>query len=60
MTTPACGAEAVLRPGGPVRVPLEPCCVATLLRALREPDVRCPRLVQMTARRPHPDLKKAA
>ncbi|MCW2141858.1 hypothetical protein BXY51_006444 [Actinoplanes cyaneus] len=29
----ACGAAAVLRPGGPVRVPLRECCVAALVGA---------------------------
>ncbi|WP_436524620.1 hypothetical protein [Actinoplanes sp. HUAS TT8] len=30
---PTCGAVAVLRPGGPVRMPLRECCVAVLLGA---------------------------
>jgi hypothetical protein len=31
--TPACGVAALLRPGGPVRVPLRECCVAALVGA---------------------------
>jgi hypothetical protein len=30
---PACGVAALLRPGGPVRVPLRECCVAALVGA---------------------------
>jgi hypothetical protein len=33
MTATACGAEAILRVGGPVQVPLQPCCIGALLRA---------------------------
>lgn len=31
--TPRCGVAALLRPGGPVRVPLRECCVAALVGA---------------------------
>jgi hypothetical protein len=31
--TSACGVAALLRPGGPVRVPLRECCVAALVGA---------------------------
>ena len=37
MTASTCGAEAVLRVGGPIQVALQPCCVAALLRAVRVP-----------------------
>ncbi|MBB4766943.1 hypothetical protein ACFQFC_22265 [Amorphoplanes digitatis] len=37
MTEPTCGAAAVLRPGGPVRVPFRPCCAAALLLAAQIP-----------------------
>jgi hypothetical protein len=36
----SCGAAAVLRPGGPVRVPFRECCVAALLGA-PAPVARC-------------------
>ena len=46
MTLSTCGAEAVLRVGGPVQVPLQPCCIAALLRTARTPRpgtaVPCP------------------
>ncbi|MGA5304322.1 hypothetical protein ACPCHT_30710 [Nucisporomicrobium flavum] len=45
MTASTCGAEAILRVGGPVQIPLQPCCVAVLLRASRMPyaaPVACP------------------
>ena len=45
MTAYTCGAEAIVRPGGPVQVPLQPCCIAALLRAARLPQpatVTCP------------------
>ncbi|WP_199514920.1 hypothetical protein [Nucisporomicrobium flavum] len=47
MTASTCGAEAILRVGGPVQIPLQPCCVAVLLRASRMPyaapaTVACP------------------
>ncbi|GAA2492072.1 hypothetical protein GCM10010435_44950 [Winogradskya consettensis] len=43
MTAFRCGAEAIQRRGGPVQVPLQPCCVAALLRAARTSEwVRCP------------------
>lgn len=35
MTPSTCGAEAVLRVGGPIQVPLQPCCIAALLRTAR-------------------------
>ena len=35
MSALTCGAESILRRGGPVQVPLQPCCVAALLRAAR-------------------------
>ncbi|UQU68793.1 hypothetical protein COUCH_37715 [Couchioplanes caeruleus] len=35
MTASTCGAEAILRAGGPVQIPFQPCCVAVLLRACR-------------------------
>jgi hypothetical protein len=31
--TSTCGVAALLRPGGPVRVPLRECCVAALVGA---------------------------
>jgi hypothetical protein len=31
--TPVCGLVALLRPGGPVRVPLRECCAAALVGA---------------------------
>ncbi|MEU4622459.1 hypothetical protein AB0G04_21135 [Actinoplanes sp. NPDC023801] len=31
--TSVCGVAALLRPGGPVRVPLRECCVAALVGA---------------------------
>ncbi|MEV4703617.1 hypothetical protein [Actinoplanes sp. NPDC049316] len=40
MTASLCGAEAILRAGGPVQVPLHPCCIVTLLRASRLPEAR--------------------
>lgn len=54
MTEPTCGAAAVLRPGGPVRVPFRQCCATALLLAARVPGpdkpvgeaaVACPRRV---------------
>jgi hypothetical protein len=62
MTTLTCGAQAVLRPGGPVQVPLRACCIATLLAAVREGDVlRCPRLFPAVAGPPHAtELRDAA
>ncbi|MEU8658566.1 hypothetical protein [Actinoplanes philippinensis] len=33
MTTGSCGVAALLRAGGPVRVPLRECCVAALVGA---------------------------
>ncbi|MFI5934876.1 hypothetical protein [Actinoplanes sp. NPDC051494] len=39
MTPSLCGAEAVLRPGGPVQIPTQPCCIAVLLRGT---GLRCP------------------
>jgi hypothetical protein len=43
MTSVLCGAEAVVRRGGPVQVPLQPCCIAALLRASASaPPLSCP------------------
>ena len=46
MTASTCGAEAVLRVGGPIQVPLQPCCIVALLRTARAPllgtAVPCP------------------
>ncbi|ROP30724.1 hypothetical protein EDD30_3585 [Couchioplanes caeruleus] len=38
MTASTCGAESIVQPGGPVQVPLQPCCVVALLRAARAPE----------------------
>ncbi|MET8147377.1 hypothetical protein ACIBSW_25750 [Actinoplanes sp. NPDC049668] len=42
MNEPTCGAAAVLRPGGPTRVPFRPCCAAALLLAARTPGHATP------------------
>ncbi|PRY29428.1 hypothetical protein [Pseudosporangium ferrugineum] len=46
MSPSTCGAESILRRGGPVQVPLQPCCVVALLHADRLPEpvtsVSCP------------------
>ncbi|MEU4222561.1 hypothetical protein [Actinoplanes sp. NPDC026623] len=42
MTEPTCGAAALLRPGGPVRVPFRQCCAAALLLAARTPGPDTP------------------
>ncbi len=49
----ACGAAAVLRPGGPVRVPLRECCVAALL-GVRSSRSVC-QAVTVVVRRPAPE-----
>ncbi len=59
MTIPLCGAEAVLRPGGPVRVPLQPCCIAALLRAIHDQRPLCP-YVRSATRPVLADVKEAA
>jgi len=50
MTASTCGAEAIVRVGGPVQVPLQPCCIAALLRAARTPrPVSCPLRAELHA-----------
>jgi hypothetical protein len=50
--TEACGVAALLRPGGPVRVPLRECCVAALIGA--------DGVVTRCAARPEPGPEPAA
>ncbi|GGQ70457.1 hypothetical protein [Couchioplanes azureus] len=38
MTASTCGAESIVRRGGPVQIPLQPCCMVALLRAARTPQ----------------------
>jgi hypothetical protein len=47
MSEPTCGVAALLRPGGPVQVPFQPCCAAAILFAAKAPRAEeppfCPR-----------------
>ncbi|GAA3347419.1 hypothetical protein GCM10020358_62100 [Amorphoplanes nipponensis] len=42
LAEPVCGAAAFLRPGGPVQVPLRPCCAAAFVRAAGTPGLSFP------------------